>query len=57
MKVYDLLGNKIETLVRQEEPAGNYELSWNAASLPGGTYFYKLQAGSCADTEKMILPR
>jgi len=55
MKVYDILGNEIKTLVNEEKPAGTYELTFNAANLPSGVYFYRIQAGSFVDTKKMIL--
>ena len=55
IKVYDILGNEIETLINEEKPAGNYELNWNAVNLPSGVYFYQLRAGSFVETKKMIL--
>ena len=55
IKVFDILGNEIETLVNEEKPAGTYELSWNAANLPSGVYFYRLQAGEFNSVRKMIL--
>ena len=55
LKVYDVLGNEIETLVNEEKPVGSYELNWNAANLPSGVYFFRLQAGSYVQTRKMIL--
>jgi hypothetical protein len=53
--VYDILGNEIETLVNEEKPAGNYELTWYAENLPSGVYFYQLRAGNFVETKKMIL--
>lgn len=55
IKVYDVLGNKIATLINEEKPAGNYELTWNAANLPSGIFFYELKAGHFIQTKKMIL--
>lgn len=55
LKVFDILGNEIQTLVDETKPAGIYELSWNAENLPSGIYFYRLQAGSFIETRKMIL--
>lgn len=55
MKVYDVLGNEIATLVNEEKPAGDYEVEFNASGMPGGIYFYKLKAGPLAQTRKMIL--
>ena len=55
LKVYDILGNEIETLVNEEKPAGTYELTFNAANLPSGVYLYRIQAGSFVETKKMVL--
>ena len=41
IKVFDILGNEIETLVNEEKPAGTYEITWYAANLPSGVYFYQ----------------
>ncbi len=55
LKVYDILGNEIATLVNEEKPAGTYEITWYAEQLPSGVYFYKLQAGTFIETKKMLL--
>ena len=55
LKVYDILGNEIETLANEEKPAGEYEVTLDAVNLPSGVYFYRLQAGSFVETKKMIL--
>jgi photosystem II stability/assembly factor-like uncharacterized protein len=55
LKVFDVIGKEIETLVDEEKPIGNYELIWNASSLPSGVYFYQLKAGSFIETKKMVL--
>ncbi|MBK7632265.1 MAG: T9SS type A sorting domain-containing protein [Ignavibacteriales bacterium] len=55
IKVFDVLGNEIEALVNEEKPAGTYELNWNAANLPSGVYFYRIQTSSFTQTRKMIL--
>ncbi len=57
LKVYDILGNEIETLVNEEKPPGTYEVTWNAANLPSGVYFYQLRTGNFLETKKMILLR
>jgi hypothetical protein len=57
MKVYDVLGNEVATLVNEEKPAGSYEVKFDAAGLSSGIYFYKLSAGSLVETKKMILLR
>ncbi len=61
LKVYDVLGNVIETLVNEEKPAGEYEIVFSGDDLPSGIYYYRLQvytpgrAGSFTETRKMIL--
>ncbi|MDH3267509.1 MAG: T9SS type A sorting domain-containing protein [Ignavibacteria bacterium] len=55
LKVYDVLGNEVTTLISEEKPAGNYEVIWNATNLPSGNYFYTLTSGSFSQTKKMIL--
>ena len=55
IKVFDILGNEIETLINEEKPAGTYELTWNAVNLPSGVYFYRLRSGSFVETKKMVL--
>ena len=55
IKIYDVLGNEIATLVSEEIPAGIYEITWSAESLPSGIYFYKLQAENFVETKKMVL--
>jgi len=60
LKVYDVLGNEIATLVNEEKPAGTYEVEFNSHSgegrnLPSGVYFYRLRAGSFTETKKMLL--
>ena len=55
IKVYDIIGNEIETLVDEEKASGKYELTWYADNLPAGVYFYSLQAGEFVSIKKMIL--
>ena len=55
LKVFDILGNEIATLVNEEKRAGTYEINWYAVGLPSGVYFYQLRAGSFVETKKMIL--
>ena len=55
VKVYDVLGNEIETLVNEEKPAGTYEVTWFAENLPSGVYFYKMTGGNYSETKKMLL--
>ena len=53
--VFDILGNEIETVVNEDKPVGTYEITWNAANLPSGIYFYRLQSGEFVETKKMVL--
>ena len=53
--LFDILGNKIETLLSEEKPAGVYTLEFNAANLPSGIYFYRISAGPFVKTKKMML--
>jgi hypothetical protein len=55
IKVFDILGNEIETLVDEEKSTGTYEITWYPENLPSGIYFYKLQAGNYIETKKMVL--
>ncbi len=55
LKVYNVLGKEIVTLVDEEKPAGIYEVELNAEGLSSGVYFYKLQAGNYISVKKMIL--
>jgi hypothetical protein len=55
IKVYDVLGNLIDTLVNEEKPIGIYEIDFNAENLPSGVYFYQLKAGEFVSTKKMLL--
>lgn len=55
LKIYDILGNEIATLVNQEKRAGRYEAVLNSKSLSSGVYFYKLLAGSYSQTKKFIM--
>ena len=57
IKVFDVLGNEIETLVNEEKSVGNYEVEFNASNLSSGVYFYQLQAGTFIETKKMVLLR
>jgi len=57
LKVYDVLGNEVATLVNEQKAAGTYEVIFDASHLSSGIYLYKLQAGSFVETKKMILLR
>jgi len=55
LKVYDVLGNEVATLVNEKKPAGVYETNFDASKLSSGIYLYKIQAGSFVQTRKMML--
>ena len=55
LKVYNLLGEEVKTLAKDTKQTGNYEVTFDAVTLPSGIYFYKLQAGDFVETKKMVL--
>lgn len=55
LKIYDLSGKEISTLVNEKQIAGYYSVSFNGADLPSGVYIYKLQSYRSSETKKMIL--
>jgi hypothetical protein len=57
IKVYDILGSEVTTLVNKEMDAGWYENNFNAAGLSSGIYLFRMEAGSYMNTKKMILLR
>ncbi len=57
IKVFDVLGNEVATLVDEYKPAGRYEVDFNASSLSSGVYFYQLKANGFTHTKKMLMLR
>lgn len=55
IKIFNTLGEEIETLVDEVKSTGTYQVTWNAKDLTSGVYFYRMQAGSFVQTKKMIL--
>lgn len=55
LKIYDITGTEVMTLVNEQRPAGIYEVQFDAANLASGTYIYKLQSGNFSETKKMML--
>jgi len=55
LRVYNILGKEVETLVLDEKPAGYHEVQFDARDLPSGVYLYKIKAGKFSETKKMIL--
>jgi hypothetical protein len=57
LKIFNLQGQEVATLVNAVKNAGTHTVTWNAADLPSGVYFYHLQAGSFSQTRKLILQK
>jgi hypothetical protein len=55
LKIFDLLGRHVATLVAEELPAGTHTRRWNASGMPSGVYFYRLQAGAYSETKRLLL--
>ena len=65
LKVYDVLGRELATLVNEKKPVGNYEVEFDGSDLPSGIYYYRLsvsvwssqdeQAGNFSETKKLVL--
>ena len=57
LKVYDVVGREVATLVNEVRPAGAYTVRWDASSLSSGAYLYRLTAGDRTETKKLILQK
>uniref|UniRef100_A0A7V2ZME3 M28 family peptidase n=1 Tax=Ignavibacterium album TaxID=591197 RepID=A0A7V2ZME3_9BACT len=55
LKVYDILGNEVVTLVNEYKEAGKYKIEFDASNIPSGIYYYKISAGSFSDVKKMMV--
>jgi len=55
LKVYDVLGHEVATLLNEEKPAGAYTVRWDANGVASGVYFYRMSAGSFVDVKKLVL--
>jgi len=55
LKIYDVLGSEVATIVNEEKLGGSYEVEFEGSDLPSSIYFYRLQAGNYVETKKMIL--
>ncbi len=55
LKIYDVLGNEVKTLVSENKESGNYTVKFNASNLASGIYFYRLKAGNFSSVKKLIL--
>ena len=57
LSIYNILGQKVATLVNKNQTAGSYQMEWDASNFTSGVYLYRLQAGTHVETRKMILMR
>ena len=57
LKIYDMLGKEVASLVNEKQDAGSYIVQWNASSFSSGVYFYKLQTNGFIQTKRMILTK
>ena len=55
LKIFDVLGREVSTIVNEVRAPGSYNVHWDASSLSSGVYFYKLEAGSFVQTRKLLL--
>jgi len=55
LKVYDVLGREVATLLNEEKPGGYYTIKFDASLLPSGIYFYRLNIGNIIKSKKMLL--
>ncbi|MBS4028304.1 MAG: T9SS type A sorting domain-containing protein, partial [Ignavibacteriales bacterium] len=55
LKIFDVLGREVATLVNETLEAGTYTAKWNATGVPSGMYFYRLSSGTNTETKKMVL--
>jgi hypothetical protein len=57
LKVFNILGEEVATLVSERLSTGSYSYEWDASNLASGIYLYRLQAGDYVETRKMVLMR
>jgi len=55
LKIFDILGKEVASLVNENKSAGNYEVNFDASNLSSGVYFYQFRAGNFTETKKMLL--
>jgi hypothetical protein len=55
LSIYNLLGQKVETLVNEDLPVGTHQVTFDASKLSSGVYFYKIEAGKYSSVKKMML--
>jgi hypothetical protein len=57
LKVYNVLGGQVATLIAGDHEAGTFKATWNASGMPSGVYFYRLIAGEYVQTKKAVLKK
>jgi hypothetical protein len=57
LSIYNILGQKVATLVNKKQPVGSYQVQWDATGFATGVYYYKIEAGEYSEVKKMILIR
>jgi photosystem II stability/assembly factor-like uncharacterized protein len=57
LKIFDVMGREVSTVVSETMSAGNYSKVWNGSGIPSGVYFYRLQAGAFLQTRKLVMMR
>ena len=55
ISIYNLLGQKVATLVSKKQSAGTYQVEWDAMDFASGIYYYRIEAGEYQDVKKMVL--
>ena len=55
IEIYDLLGRRVQSLLSEQQPAGRHQLTWNAANVTSGVYFYRIQAQDYSEKKSMLL--
>jgi hypothetical protein len=57
LKIYDILGKEVKTLVNEQKTKGRYEINFDASNLSSGVYIYRIQVNDFVSSKKMILLR
>jgi hypothetical protein len=57
LSVFNLLGQKVATLVSEKQAAGKHKMQWNASGFASGVYYYRITAGNFTETKKLVLIR
>ena len=55
LKIYDILGGEVASLVKENKPSGKHSVEFNASNLPSGIYFYRIVSGNFTATKKLII--